>query len=85
MTTVSIVTVTKENDAMNHEQNWIQSSVCSNFNHAKDKAFDWINQRAKANNAFHGSQPDATLQNAFVESHCGRFAASVQECEVDDR
>ena len=85
MTTVSIVTVTKEHDAMSHEQNWVQYSVCSNFNHAKDKAFDWVNQRAEASNTFRGSHPDAIFQNAFIESHCGRFAVSVQEYEVDDR
>lgn len=82
MTTVTIVTATKDNRCMSHEQHWMQVGVYSDFKLAKDKAFNWLNAQSKARNSYDGSHPDADIQNAFIESECGHYAVVVQEHEV---
>jgi hypothetical protein len=82
MTTVTIVTVTKDYRCMNHEQNWVRNKVYSCFLKATDKAVEWIEKEEKS------EAPEFSISNqlrcVFIESTCGNFAASVEEVCITD-
>jgi hypothetical protein len=83
MSTVTIVTVTKDYRCMNHEQNWVRNKkVYSCFIKATDVAVEWIEKEGKS----HASEFSTSdmLRRVFIESRCGNFAASVEEVCITD-